>query len=75
MAEQTISSGGTTAAGIAVAEPGAGDVLAGPGTGRSTSTPADVRNQRVRSSDPEAFGKPTGREEEWRFTPFSRLGC
>jgi Fe-S cluster assembly protein SufD len=28
---------------------------------------------RVLSRDPEAFGKPTGREEEWRFTPLRRL--
>ena len=35
--------------------------------------PADVRPERVRSTDPEAFGSPTGREEEWRFTPLARL--
>ncbi|MEX2291196.1 MAG: Fe-S cluster assembly protein SufD [Mycobacteriales bacterium] len=41
-----------------------------PSTPRS---PADVRPERVRSRDPEAFGHPTGREEEWRFTPLDRL--
>ena len=41
-----------------------------PSTPRS---PADVRPERVRSADPEAFGRPTGREEEWRFTPLDRL--
>jgi Fe-S cluster assembly protein SufD len=41
-----------------------------PSTPRS---PADVRPERVRSADPEAFGRPTGREEEWRFTPLARL--
>jgi Fe-S cluster assembly protein SufD len=41
-----------------------------PSTPRS---PADVRPERVRSADPEAFGTPTGREEEWRFTPLDRL--
>ena len=35
--------------------------------------PADVRPERVRSTDPDAFGEPTGREEEWRFTPLDRL--
>ena len=74
MADQTdVSSGATTAAGIAVAEPGAVGQLAGPGTGR-TSTPSDVRNQRVRSNNPDDFGVPNGREEDWRFTPLARLG-
>jgi Fe-S cluster assembly protein SufD len=41
-----------------------------PSTPRS---PADVRPERVRSADPEVFGRPTGREEEWRFTPLDRL--
>ncbi|MCY7366505.1 MAG: hypothetical protein LH469_14525, partial [Frankiaceae bacterium] len=40
-----------------------------PSTPRS---PADVRPERVRSADPEAYGAPTGREEEWRFTPLAR---
>jgi Fe-S cluster assembly protein SufD len=35
--------------------------------------PADVRPERVRSADPDVFGIPTGREEEWRFTPLERL--
>jgi Fe-S cluster assembly protein SufD len=41
-----------------------------PSTPRS---PADVRPERVRSADPDVFGPPTGREEEWRFTPLARL--
>ena len=41
-----------------------------PSTPRS---PADVRPERVRSADPDVFGDPTGREEEWRFTPLERL--
>jgi Fe-S cluster assembly protein SufD len=41
-----------------------------PSTPRS---PADVRPERLRSADPDAFGRPTGREEEWRFTPLDRL--
>ena len=41
-----------------------------PSTPRS---PADVRPERVRSADPAVFGVPTGREEEWRFTPLDRV--
>ena len=41
-----------------------------PSTPRS---PADVRPERVRSADPDAFPVPTGREEEWRFTPLDRV--
>ena len=41
-----------------------------PSTPRS---PADVRPERLRSADPDAFGVPTGREEEWRFTPLARV--
>jgi Fe-S cluster assembly protein SufD len=41
-----------------------------PSTPRS---PADVRPERVRSADPDAFPPPTGREEEWRFTPLDRV--
>ncbi|MBC7374342.1 MAG: Fe-S cluster assembly protein SufD [Frankiales bacterium] len=41
-----------------------------PSTPRS---PADVRPERLRSADPAAFGVPTGREEEWRFTPLDRV--
>ena len=35
--------------------------------------PADVRPERVRSADVDAFPPPTGREEEWRFTPLDRV--
>ena len=41
-----------------------------PSTPRS---PADVRPERLRSADPAAYGVPTGREEEWRFTPLDRV--
>jgi Fe-S cluster assembly protein SufD len=34
-----------------------------------TGTPAE----RFTSTDPDAFGTPTGREEEWRFTPMRRV--
>lgn len=36
--------------------------------------PDQSRAARTRSFDPEDFGMPTGREEEWRFTPVDRLG-
>ena len=35
--------------------------------------PADARVTQLRSADPDAFGRITGREEEWRFTPLARL--
>lgn len=35
--------------------------------------PVDARPERTRSRDPEAFPRPTGREEDWRFTPLERL--
>jgi len=41
-----------------------------PSTPRS---PADVRPERVRNRDVDAFPVPTGREEEWRFTPLDRV--
>jgi Fe-S cluster assembly protein SufD len=34
-----------------------------------TGSPAE----RFTSTDPEAFGRPSGREEEWRFTPMRRV--
>ena len=34
-----------------------------------TGSPAE----RFTSTDPDAFGTPTGREEEWRFTPMRRI--
>ncbi|OLT19854.1 Fe-S cluster assembly protein SufD [Ornithinimicrobium sp. CNJ-824] len=36
--------------------------------------PDQSRAARTRSFDVDAFGLPTGREEEWRFTPVDRLG-
>jgi Fe-S cluster assembly protein SufD len=35
--------------------------------------PASDRGERFRSTDPSAFPVPTGREEDWRFTPLPRL--
>ncbi|HEX7355863.1 MAG TPA: Fe-S cluster assembly protein SufD [Mycobacteriales bacterium] len=36
--------------------------------------PLASRSQRPTSQDPATFPDPTGREEEWRFTPLARLG-
>jgi Fe-S cluster assembly protein SufD len=43
------------------------------GDGRGGPAKADARPDRIRSRDPEAFPLPTGREEDWRFTPLRRL--
>mgnify|MGYP003573421142 CR=1 FL=1 len=37
------------------------------------SVPATDLSPRLTSFDPEAFEVPTGREEQWRFTPLRRL--
>src|SRR3954471_19429376 len=52
----------------AAATAGPGPPVGGPGVRKKTGS-----LPRVLSRDPEAFGKPTGREEEWRFTPLKRL--
>jgi Fe-S cluster assembly protein SufD len=72
MSDET-KTGATTAAAVTVNEPGAGNRLAGPGTGRAVSQPADARVERHTSYDPADFPALTGREEEWRFTPLKRL--
>lgn len=41
--------------------------------GGPSRPPGDARPERKTSRDPEAFGVPTGREEDWRFTPLDRL--
>ncbi|MCF6508043.1 Fe-S cluster assembly protein SufD [Blastococcus sp. MG754426] len=37
------------------------------------STPTGSPAERFTSTDPDAFGVPTGREETWRFTPMKRI--
>jgi Fe-S cluster assembly protein SufD len=37
------------------------------------ANPDERLTRRIYSTDPEVFGAPTGREEDWRFTPVSRL--
>src|SRR4051794_41670899 len=58
---------GSELAAAATAGPGA--PVGGPGVKKKPTGGLP----RVLSRDPEAFGKPTGREEEWRFTPLKRL--
>ncbi|AXI79936.1 Fe-S cluster assembly protein SufD [Peterkaempfera bronchialis] len=75
MADVQNSTGSTTAGSIEVGTAGAGAQLAGPGTGRETavSQPVDARVETVASYDVADFPVPTGREENWRFTPLHRL--
>ncbi|MGE9807647.1 MULTISPECIES: Fe-S cluster assembly protein SufD [unclassified Janibacter] len=40
----------------------------------ATFVPDQSRAERTQSFDVSAFPQPTGREEEWRFTPVDRLG-
>jgi Fe-S cluster assembly protein SufD len=58
---------------VAVYEEGAGNALAGPGTGRAVSSASDARGIPVVSFEVADFAVPTGREEEWKFTPLARL--
>ncbi|MGY1616895.1 Fe-S cluster assembly protein SufD [Geodermatophilus sp. SYSU D00691] len=51
-----------------------------PGTGAAPGAhshggpaPTGSPAERFTSTDPEAFGRPTGREEDWRFTPMRRV--
>jgi Fe-S cluster assembly protein SufD len=74
MADSNNSTGSTTAGSIEVGTSGAGEQLAGPGTGRATvQQPIDARVAVKPSFDVNDFPVPTGREEDWRFTPLHRL--
>ncbi|MFJ6216577.1 Fe-S cluster assembly protein SufD [Streptomyces sp. NPDC092296] len=75
MADVQNTTGSTTAGSIEVGTAGAGAQLAGPGTGRAAavSQPVDARTETVASYDVADFPVPTGREENWRFTPLHRL--
>jgi Fe-S cluster assembly protein SufD len=74
MADVQNTAGSTTAGSIEVGTAGAGGQLAGPGTGRAAaSQPEDARTQAVESYDVADFPVPTGREENWRFTPLHRM--
>ena len=39
------------------------------------AVPAQSRAERISSFDPDDFAVPTGREEDWRFTPIDHLGA
>ncbi|WP_329568485.1 Fe-S cluster assembly protein SufD [Kitasatospora sp. NBC_01266] len=68
------TAGSTTAGSIEVGTAGAGAQLAGPGTGRAAvQQPIDARVAVKPSYDVNDFPVPTGREEDWRFTPLHRL--
>ncbi|MFD9125090.1 Fe-S cluster assembly protein SufD [Kitasatospora sp. NPDC059571] len=74
MADATNTAGSTTAGSIEVGTAGAGAQLAGPGTGRTAvQQPIDARVAVKPSYDVNDFPVPTGREEDWRFTPMHRL--
>lgn len=74
MADVQNTTGSTTAGSIEVGTAGAGAQLAGPGTGRATvQQPIDARVAVKPSYDVTDFPVPTGREEDWRFTPMHRL--
>jgi len=53
--------------------PVAGAALAAVRSYTETTVPDVSRADRVRSVDPADFAVPTGREEEWRFTPLHRV--
>ncbi|WP_316527101.1 Fe-S cluster assembly protein SufD [Kitasatospora brasiliensis] len=75
MADVNTPTGSTTAGSIEVGTAGAGAQLAGPGTGRTAvQQPIDARVAVKPSFDVNDFPVPTGREEDWRFTPLHRLG-
>ncbi|MEV8096200.1 Fe-S cluster assembly protein SufD [Kitasatospora sp. NPDC085879] len=74
MADVNTPSGATTAGSIEVGTAGTGAQLAGPGTGRTAvQQPIDARVAVKPSYDVNDFPVPTGREEDWRFTPLHRL--
>jgi Fe-S cluster assembly protein SufD len=59
------------------ATPATGTATAGQATPGAHShggpAPTGSPAERFTSTDPDAFGKPSGREEEWRFTPMRRI--
>ncbi len=59
---------GTDTAGAAAGPPPGAHSDGGP-----VRQPGDARPARQTSRDPDDFGVPTGREEDWRFTPLDRM--
>ncbi|WP_239334159.1 Fe-S cluster assembly protein SufD [Frankia sp. CiP3] len=72
---------GSTAGSVAGSPAGPAVLVPGSSTGSPGGSKAGVsagrpdgRPRPVRSRDPQVHPLPTGREEEWRFTPLRRLG-
>jgi Fe-S cluster assembly protein SufD len=59
----------TPATGTAVAS----GARSGGGHGHGPGAPSGTPAERFTSTNPDAFGRPTGREEDWRFTPLDRM--
>jgi Fe-S cluster assembly protein SufD len=59
----------TPATGTAVAS----GARSGGGHGHGPGTRSGTPPERFTSTNPDAFGRPTGREEDWRFTPLDRM--
>jgi Fe-S cluster assembly protein SufD len=47
----------------------------GGGHGHGPGTRSGTPPERFTSTNPDAFGRPTGREEDWRFTPLDRMAA
>jgi Fe-S cluster assembly protein SufD len=63
----------STAAAAAILSPETGGFSGKPHSHGATPLPGDSRGNRLTSYDVADFAIPTGREEEWRFTPLDRL--
>ena len=78
MSQLTPTASGPTAspaaAGAAeILSPATGGFSGKPHAHGATPLPGDSRGERFRSYDVADFPEPTGREEDWRFTPLDRL--
>jgi Fe-S cluster assembly protein SufD len=63
----------TDLAAPALAAPGEGAQAGAVRSAVEAGVPSTSRADSLRSADPDAYGVPTGREEEWRFTPLKPL--
>jgi Fe-S cluster assembly protein SufD len=64
---------GSAAAAAEILSPETGGFSGKPHSHGATPVPGDSRGQRFASYDVADFTVPTGREEDWRFTPLDRL--
>ena len=67
------AAGPTAAAAAEILSPETGGFSGKPHSHGATPLPGDSRGNRLTSYDVADFVIPTGREEEWRFTPLDRL--